>query len=131
VDAKRGVVIEFSDGQSFELVALDQSLTYVDWDEGGPTRGWNTRMVDRVVGEVELRWGVRPHVIPGRERVWGDSSHRRGDDAVRARFADVTCRALFVSRGTGRRRTVVWFQDAWALPVDGGVISALRALDPS
>ena len=107
------------------MAALDQALTNEGWLEGGPTRAWNRNFIELKTVEVQRRWNIEPFVVPAEEVIWDTRTGRTGD-AVRARLPDVTCLGLFLSADGRRRCSVIWFQDDWAPPIDGGVLGILR-----
>ena len=131
------VRIEISSGRSIVLRELDQWLVYEGLLGGEPTSDLNTKLITGIL-EASSAAGHRVTLIPPVEgpssgNFDGSSDGERSDD--KRRLAKVAVRARFESDvpvdGTGdySELSVVWFQEAWALPIAPGVVAQITELD--
>lgn len=116
------------------LKALNQSTTYAGVLEGCPNHFVNQRFVRKAVEHARELFGTHePYLIAPIEKVIALND---GDSVTRiVVLPAVRCIASFWANyptkpgaGDYSTLTVVWFQDDWALPIQGDIISALRAL---
>ena len=119
------------------LYELKQSLTYEGLLEGLPTVEGNRRRIEFILSEQRnSRYGVKPYLVPPVERPLeynGDEPYPFGTPS---RLPSVLCIARFESfrptdngDGDGSGLQVIWFQDAFALPIEAEVILHLNQTD--
>ncbi len=126
-------------GRCVRLVSLSQEQTYLGLIEGAPRRETNDLQVAAASERGLL--GSPVHVVPPRRRDW---LRTPGDCADLPRLRGMppewlpwmTCVGVWESGPTGRtpdadlsRLTVAWWQDDFAMPIDGAALDAIRALD--
>jgi hypothetical protein len=116
------------------LKALNQSTTYAGVLEGCPNHFVNQRIIKKSVEHARQLFGTHPpHLIAPIEKVIALNEE---DSVTRiVVLPAVRCIAVFEANyptkpdtGDYSALTVVWFQDDWALPIQGDIISALRSL---
>ena len=114
------------------LRELEQWLVYDGLPDGVPTRACNAQLVASIV-EGAGSGGGTVVLVPPVETPIADVGGEGPDracllprTAVRARFESTE---PVSHAGDYSELTVVWLQEAWALPVDTGVADWLRRLD--
>ncbi len=126
------VDVRLVDGRIIRLRELDQKRVYEGMLDGVPTRGQNAKLVAGIV-EGASADGRSVVLVPPVETPIVDIGGDGPDEAcllprtaVCARFESPD---PVSGAGDYSELTVVWFQEAWALPVDGDVVDRLRRLD--
>lgn len=126
-------------GRCVRLVSLSQEQTYLGLIEGVPRRKTNDLQVAAASERGVL--GSPVHVVPPRRRDWlrtpGDCAEMSPLLGMPPEWLPlVACVGLWESAPTGRdadadrsRLTVAWWQDDYAMPIDGAALDAIRALD--
>jgi hypothetical protein len=144
--------IELNDGTPILMEKLDQHLTYAGLLLGVPNERTNRNILDAVRRNEEARVG-KPHVIEPRlipftvkqQRLLVDSAGRRRprgsvEGVIGERLPRVTCIGVFRCPATIGRdardqlfgysaATLVWFQDAFAMPISPDIHAEIRALE--
>ena len=118
-------------GREIRMVWLRQSMTYSGFVEGVPSKEINLRLIDGIVEEQTKVAGARPFLIEPVEKVVeyipGKTFTTIPPVAVVAVFESV--KPARDKKMFGSHLTVVWFQEAFALPVDPAVFRQLQAMD--
>lgn len=126
-------------GRTILLHSLFQYRTYSCLLEGFPYRKLNRELVHRALEYArEKLWGdAEPFLIEPVERPMqlkdvGDL----GDDPEPVKLPDVVCLGDFESNEPARDREcdcsslkIVWFQDAWAFPIDPEIERRIVGMD--
>jgi uncharacterized protein (TIGR02996 family) len=125
--------IKLDAGRTIGLRALNQRLTYAGLLEGTPIRDTNDRFnIEPVI--VEARGGVANRRVRLIEPQRRDYLQTPGDMGSIKQFGRepewlpaVTCIGVFGD--TYSALAVVWFQEEYALPIEKGILTQIRALD--
>jgi uncharacterized protein (TIGR02996 family) len=126
---------ELRSGRAVGLLEIRQFGVYAGLLEGLPTREMNRRHINRLVGE-ETRGENRPYVIEPPARPIQYENTRPYPFGIPEEIPAVACVGSFTSSGGARDKgrdgsalTIIWFQHAFAFPVDPGVREQIRAID--
>lgn len=140
--------ITLNSGREIRLSDLNQSYTYAGLIHGLPYRQFNQQLIDeyRMAAQKEMRTDSPAHVLaPPVLEV--ENAHEEQRQMFERRFGVVeripflACRALFLFGGVQRageeeddiaylsRLAVVWFQDAFAMPIDATILEQIRGIN--
>jgi len=126
--------IQLSSGRDIFLAALNQSHTYAGLLEGVPHKEMNQRIVEYALQGARKLWPGTPYLIPpvespialGHEYPFGTPASIPG----------IICSARFKSFSAARdgdmdysELSFVWFQPAFALPIDEQILAAIGSTD--
>jgi hypothetical protein len=121
---------------SIRLYHLNQSLTYGGLIEGVPHDKMNDRLIDGAIRDAKTTFGkAEPFLIaPKQEPLDIGRDYPFGKPAA---LPSVKCIAFFLclfptpkgNCGDFSSMTVVWFQEEFAMPIDGEVCEKIRAID--
>ncbi|HEV7694384.1 MAG TPA: hypothetical protein VGO52_26345 [Hyphomonadaceae bacterium] len=126
--------------QKIEILELRQHLTYEGLLEGVPTRERNQRQIDGLVAslseQVSPHWTPPPvFLVPPFETPISMPDGKPYPFETPARLPSVTCIARLQSYTTRdpdmdySNLTVIWFQEAFALPIAEDISTQLQQLD--
>jgi hypothetical protein len=130
-------------GRKVTLQSLHQRMTYAGWLEGVPSQEWNDRIVAESLREAgrSCAEGASPALIaPARRDHLREPGDMAGQRAMRGQTPEwlpmVTCVGVLRDTAPTRDRSkdcsmlrVAWFQDQYALPIDGLVLQQLQSID--
>lgn len=129
--------IELKCGREIGLSVLNQSFTYEGLIEGLPTKRMNRATIKRVLKDAKKLWRSDPYLIEPVETLFAQD--RPWPLGTPVAIPPIICVARFASRDPARdfsepietfsTLTVVWFQSAFALPIDDEVLRDIRRLD--
>lgn len=140
--------IQLSSGRSIHLVKFSQSQTYDACLEGLPWGMADQQFAERDRQVLERQTGIPALLVDARPFTLPVPAERL--DAFIQEYAHpfrhtvpepvslgpVTCQALFASGpvpgaedAAGSRLALIWYQQAFAMPIDAIVLEKLRALD--
>jgi hypothetical protein len=122
------------DGHTIWLKEIDQWLVYDGLLDGLPTERLNASLIDHIMVSAAVGGRRAVLITPDQTRPAGTGGPDSGEDAysllprmaVRARFESLQ---PVSGGGDFSELTVVWFQDTWALPIDGGVLEKIRSVN--
>jgi len=128
--------IELNCGRKIGLSALNQSFTYEGLIEGLPTKRMNRATIKRALKDAKKLWRSDPHLIEPVETLLAQD--RTWPLGTPAAIPPIICLARFMSRDPARdlsepvltysTLTIVWFQSAFALPIDDEILGDIRSL---
>lgn len=138
--------IQLVSGRVVQLEELNQRFTYEGLQGGVPTRKMNQEIIERaiaravspflkegplVIQPVEVAVEVSEQEMESPRWKW-----KREDSGDPARIPDILCEGRFESsspvRDTsqdGSSLVIVWFQSAFALPIDPAIVEQIKAVD--
>ena len=122
---------------TIRLIALNQSCVYAGLLEGVPTTEMNRRLVELAVRDAKTTFADSDPflVVPKQEPLDMERDYPFGKPAT---IPSVRCIARFLCqfptpRGTPdddySSMTVIWFQEEFAMPIDGEVLDSIRGID--
>lgn len=114
---------------TIRLTDLKQSLTYSGLLEGYPNNSLNQSIIDGVQSRLKKKSGWEPYLVPPVEREVPKRSIAK--ERPWMELPRIQCTAWFESKTLGEfgsRLAVIWFQDAFAFPIDPEVASRIRAI---
>jgi hypothetical protein len=137
--SKTGEIV-LTSGREIGLIFLNQYLIYHGQLEGFPTARRNQMIIDHAVEEESKKQhGQAPYLIPPTQTpiiLPGSARYPFGEPM---KLPGVLCVARFKSRLPAHnpgdpilyysQLSVIWFQEDFALPIDGAVMEALREID--
>jgi hypothetical protein len=119
--------------RTVQVVSLAQRFFHAGPLEGLPTVASNRRGIEAELAALRRRDPGEPVLIPPRETPLDHPGYPFGTPAT---LPSVVCVARLRSASPARdpdkaysELSVVWFQDAFAFPIDADVAAALRRLD--
>jgi uncharacterized protein (TIGR02996 family) len=130
--------IELHTGRQVQIKSIRQWFTYAGLEVGLPNERFNRELVERVLREERGRgsWAGEPYLVPPTVRPIKWDAEYPYPFGTPEEFPGVTCVACLESLSPARDAsmdlsalTVIWFQDAYAFPIDPQVLAHLRALD--
>ncbi len=126
-------MIKLESGRSIDLEMLRQEKTYAALLEGLPRRSLNDRIIERWRRRAEEDEGQRAVVIPPVRKPSPKSRFVDADERLDLAeyLPSIVCLAMFQSEPVRQERldfsllNIVWFQDAFATPIDPSVIEEI------
>lgn len=123
-------------GRSIQLKSLEQRLIYEGLLDGGPTAELNAGLIECIVGPETANRHL-PVLVPPVQRPSANGPSPGPMEGAKERvfLPDVEVTARFESHvgvapgADFSTLTIVWFQDEWALPIDGDVLAWIRSVD--
>lgn len=134
--------IALADGTEIHLSRLHQYLTYAGLYDGYPTRRLNKeimkdaiRMTSKVIfGHMDKDYLIEPDQTK-KEYPYEDPPPYLRDKAYWV-IPAVTCISNFISsslientKGSFSSLTIVWFQDAFALPIEDKIVEHIKSIN--
>jgi hypothetical protein len=122
MDTPNDLTITCADGIKPRILSLEQHSTYRGLLDGGPTHELNEQILEGVSRSMDR---IPTHLVRPAERPLEPARHSpRGPIVV---LPERQCTGLFDAGG--HWLTIVWFQYAWAPPIDPMVLEELGQLD--
>ena len=133
-DIVKELEMELDDGRIVRLKEIEQWLVYDGLLDGYPTERLNDCLVDHIMASSAAGGRRAVLITPEQIRSVGLGGTAAGEEpatllprtAIRARFDSLEPLA---GGGDFSELSVIWFQHSWALPIDGGVVEKIRAID--
>ena len=129
--------IKLNSGRIIYLCSLDQYRTYGGLIEGLPTKEINEEIIMRAVAEAKKHYDIEPYLIQPTQQLYKPERYedRRGDD-IPMTIPNIICVGVFESKKPARdfahdisMITIVWFQNAFAFPIDEIVMSRIKMIN--
>ena len=130
--------LKLRNGRRIHAVSVRQHKIYAGLLEGMPTRNRNAELVEAAVRDAQKTFGDAPYLIAPVERaIPYEGRYPFGEPAA---LPETLCVARFDSHhfelGPERERngsfasslTIVWFQHAFAFPIDVAIAEHIRAM---
>jgi hypothetical protein len=130
-------VITLQSGRTIDLYSLNQERSYAGVLAGLPRKHINDRIIERCRQQAVAKHSQHVIVIdPARKPPplgvdrYGDQEHGPAEF-----LPPIVCYGLFRSRPVGNEPEdcslllIIWFQAAFALPIDPGVVESIQKVD--
>ena len=130
-------MIKLESGRTIDLESLKQEKTYAGLLEGMPRKDFNDRIIEGWRRQAVPYEGQKMALIDPVRRPGATGLPRRGDElwGPPEFLPAIVCVGMFQSTPVRNEREdfslliIVWFQEAFAMPIDPGVVAQIRKLD--